>query len=109
MLQAIRQDIRSAVSPVEWAARGELAALYRIVHRYGMVDLIYNHITLKVPGTHDQFLVNPYGLSYDEITASSLLKIDGEGTILLQPDHGYGINYTGFVIHGAVHAARPEI
>jgi ribulose-5-phosphate 4-epimerase/fuculose-1-phosphate aldolase len=110
MLKAVtKADVRAQVSDAEWQARIELAALYRAVHRYGLIDLIYNHITLKVPGTDDQFLVNPYGLSYDEITASSLMTIDSAGQILLQPDHGYGINYTGFVIHGAIHAARPEI
>ena len=110
MLKSVDKiDVRVSVSEAEWKARVELAAFYRIVHRYGMIDLIYNHITLKVPDAEDQFLVNPYGLSYDEITASSLMKIDREGQILLQPHHGYGINYTGFVIHGAIHAARPDL
>lgn len=106
---AEKTSMRASVSEAEWSARVELAAFYRAVHRYGMVDLIYNHITLKVPDAEGQFLVNPYGLSYDEIDASSLMKIDHDGQILLQPDHGFGINYTGFVIHGAIHAARPDI
>jgi ribulose-5-phosphate 4-epimerase/fuculose-1-phosphate aldolase len=75
----------------------------------GLTDLTANHITLKVPGTEDQFLLNPLGLYYEEVTASSLMKIDAAGKILVQPEHGLGINYTGFVIHGAIHEARPEI
>jgi ribulose-5-phosphate 4-epimerase/fuculose-1-phosphate aldolase len=97
------------VSEEEWEARIELAAFYRSVARLGMTDLIANHITLKVPGSEDEFLINPLGLYYDEVTASSLMKINAKGDIVLQPDHGYGINYTGFVIHGAIHEARPEI
>ncbi len=102
-------SVKPHVSDDEWQARVELAAFYRIVHRYGWSQLTNNHITLKVPGTEDQFLLNPWGLSYDEVTASSLMKINGKGDIVLQPDHALGINYTGFVIHGAVHRARPEL
>ncbi len=97
------------MSEEEWEARVELAAFYRSVARLGMTDLIANHITLKVPGSEDELLINPFGLYYDEVTASSLMKIDSQGNVVLQPDHGYGINYTGFVIHGAIHEARPEI
>jgi ribulose-5-phosphate 4-epimerase/fuculose-1-phosphate aldolase len=102
-------SVRAQVTEGEWRARVELAAFYRVVHRYGMTDLTNNHITLKVPDSEDHFLINPFGLSYDEITASSLVKIDSRGKMLLQPDSNFGINYTGFVIHGAVHGARPEI
>jgi ribulose-5-phosphate 4-epimerase/fuculose-1-phosphate aldolase len=102
-------DVKNRVTSEEWAARVELAALYRVIARYGMTDLIYNHVTLKVPGTADQFLINPYGLAYDEITASSLITINAAGETILQPDPRYGINYTGYVIHGAIHAARPDI
>lgn len=110
MLKAVaRSDVRAQVSEAEWAARVELAAFYRIVHRYGLTELVYNHITLKVPDAEGQFLVNPFGLAYDEITASSLMKIDADGRVLIQPDHGLGINYTGFVIHGAIHAARSDV
>ena len=97
------------VSPKEWATRVELAACYRLVERYGMTDLIYNHITARIPGTDDHLLINLYGLTYKEITASSLVKIDREGEILWKPDTDYGINRSGFVIHGAIHAARPDV
>lgn len=110
MLQVVEpMDIRVNVGEAEWQARVELAALYRTVDRYGLTELIYNHITLRVPDHPDQFLINPFGLAYSEITASSLMKIDRAGEILLQPDHGLGINYTGFVIHGAIHEARPDV
>ena len=102
-------SVRPQVDDQEWAARVELAAFYRTVDRYGWSQLTNNHITLRVPGAEDQFLLNPYGLAYDEITASSLMKIDLAGNILLQPDHGLGINPTGFVIHGAIHAARHDL
>ena len=102
-------SLKSKVSEEEWKARVELAAFYRIVFRYGMSQLTNNHITLEVPGTDGEFLLNPWGLSYDEVTASSLMKIDAKGNVLLQPDHGLGLNYTGFVIHGAIHKARPEL
>jgi ribulose-5-phosphate 4-epimerase/fuculose-1-phosphate aldolase len=108
-LMTFCSSLRSQVTEEEWAVREELAAFYRVVHRYGMSQLTNNHITLKVPGAEDHFLLNPWGLSYDEITASSLMKIDLAGNIVLQPSHGLGINYTGFVIHGAIHGARPDI
>jgi len=100
--------IRDAVSPEEWQARVDLAACYRLVDAYGMTDLIYNHITLRVPGT-EHLLINLYGLLYKEITASSLVKIDADGEILWKPDTDYGINRSGFVIHGAIHRARPDV
>lgn len=102
------RSVRDAVSPEEWQARVELAACYRLVDRYGMTDLIYNHITSRIPGTH-HLLINLYGLLYKEITASSLVKIDAEGEILWKPDTDYGINRSGFVIHGAIHKARADV
>ena len=69
-------DIRAAVGEAEWASRVDLAACYRLVALYGMTDLIYNHISAQVPGHDDQYLINPYGMLYEEITASSLVKID---------------------------------
>jgi len=101
--------IRDDVSPGEWEARVNLAACYRLVDKYGMGDLIYNHITARIPGADDQLLINLYGLLYREITASSLVKIDVEGNILWQPDTDYGINKSGYVIHGAIHKARPDV
>ena len=83
----------------------DLAACYRLMDSYGMTDLIYNHITARIPGT-DHLLINLYGLLYREITASSLVKIDVEGNILAKPDTDYSINKSGYVIHGAIHKAR---
>jgi ribulose-5-phosphate 4-epimerase/fuculose-1-phosphate aldolase len=101
-------SVRDKVSPEEWAARVELAACYRLMERYGMTDLIYNHITAKVPGT-EHFLVNLYGLLYKEITASSLVKIDLDGEIVWKPETDYTYNRSGYVIHGAIHGARPDV
>jgi ribulose-5-phosphate 4-epimerase/fuculose-1-phosphate aldolase len=102
-------DIRAAVGEAEWAARVDLAACYRLVALYGMTDLIYNHISAQVPGHDDQYLINPYGMLYEEITASSLVKIDIEGRTLLQPDHGYNVNVAGFYLHAPIHRARPDV
>jgi ribulose-5-phosphate 4-epimerase/fuculose-1-phosphate aldolase len=102
------RTIRDEVSAEEWQARLDLAACYRLVDSYGMTDLIYNHITLRIPGT-DHLLINLYGLLYREITASSLVKIDPDGEILWKPDTDYGINRSGFVIHGAIHKARSDV
>ncbi|WP_240204923.1 class II aldolase/adducin family protein [Variovorax sp. PDNC026] len=101
--------MKSLVSPQEWAARVELAACYRLMDLYGMTDMIYNHISARVPGEPGHFLINAYGLHYREITASSLHKIDGNGEIVLRGDSDYGINHAGFVIHSAVHAARADL
>jgi ribulose-5-phosphate 4-epimerase/fuculose-1-phosphate aldolase len=101
-------SLRSSVSPEEWQTRVELAACYRLIDAYGMTDLIYNHITARIPGT-DHFLINLYGLLYKEITASSLVKIDLAGNILAKPPTDYGINKSGYVIHGAIHGAREDV
>jgi len=103
------KSIREEVSPAEWQARLDLAACYRLVDRYDMTYLIYNHITARIPGTPDHLLLNLYGLLYKEITASSLVKIDLDGNILRKPDTDYGINKSGYVIHGAIHKARPDV
>ena len=100
-------SIKDQVSPQEWQARLELAACYRLVDVYGMTDLVYNHITARVPGEDDVVLLNLYGLLYKEITASSLVKIHVDGEILWKPDTDYDINKSGYVIHGAIHKARP--
>jgi ribulose-5-phosphate 4-epimerase/fuculose-1-phosphate aldolase len=102
------KSIREGVSAAEWQARLDLAACYRLVDSYDMTDLIYNHITARIPET-DHLLINLYGLTYREITASSLVKIDLEGNIIWKPDTDYGINKSGYVIHGAIHAARPDV
>ena len=103
------KSIREEVSAPEWQTRLDLAACYRLVDKYNMQDLIYNHITARIPGTPDHLLINLYGLLYKEITASSLVKIDLDGNILHKPDTDYGINKSGYVIHGAIHRARPEV
>jgi ribulose-5-phosphate 4-epimerase/fuculose-1-phosphate aldolase len=103
------RSIRDEVSPEEWQVRIDLAACYRLVDRYGMSDLIYNHITARVPGPEHHLLINLYGVLYKEITASSLVKIDLEGDIVWKPDTDYGINKSGYVIHGAIHRARKDV
>ena len=103
------RSIRDEVSPEEWRVRVDLAACYRLADRYGMSDLIYNHITARVPGPEHHLLINLYGVLYKEITASSLVKIDLEGDIVWKPDTDYGINKSGYVIHGAIHRARKDV
>ncbi|WP_213309137.1 class II aldolase/adducin family protein [Paraburkholderia sacchari] len=94
---------------VEWQTRVDLAACYRLVALYGMSDLIYNHITARIPGSEDHILINPYGMLYEEITASSLIKIDLDGNVLDDGGGPFGVNQAGYVIHSAVHAARPDV
>ena len=99
-------------SEAEWKARVDLAACYRLVELYGMADMMANHISSHVPGEPGAFLINPYGMMYEEITASCLIKVNLAGDILAKPDFGdlnYGINKAGYVIHSAVHEARPEV
>jgi ribulose-5-phosphate 4-epimerase/fuculose-1-phosphate aldolase len=103
------KSLQGHVSPEEWQARVDLAACYRLVDKFGMTDLIYNHITARIPGNDHHLLINLYGLLYKEITASSLVKIDVEGEILWKPTTEYGINKSGYVIHGAIHKARPDV
>ena len=105
-------SMRVHCSAAEWQARVDLAACYRLVELYGMSDMIANHISARVPAEQDAFLINAYGMLYEEITASSLIKVDHDGNILSTPDFGpldYGVNKAGYVIHSAVHAARPEV
>ena len=90
----------------EWAVRVDLAAAYRLVARFGWDDLIFTHLSARVPGTDHHFLINPYGLMFHEITASSLVKIDAEGNIV--EDNGYQVNPAGFTIHSAIHLARED-
>lgn len=105
-------SMRGQCSEAEWQARVDLAACYRLVELYGMADMMANHISVRVPDEDDAFLINPYGMMYEEITASCLIKVDHDGKILSKPDFGalnYGINKAGYVIHSAVHHARPEV
>jgi len=94
------------ISAEEMELRRELAACYRIFADLGWVGLIYNHITVRVPGADDHFLINPYGLMYTEVTASNLVKIDVEGRII--GSQRYPVNPAGFVVHSALHANVPE-
>jgi ribulose-5-phosphate 4-epimerase/fuculose-1-phosphate aldolase len=102
-------SMRSKVSAAEWQARIDLAACYRLIALFGMNDLIYNHATVRVPDEDGHFLINAYGYAYEEVTASSLIKIDLDGNIVLDSGTGYGINRAGFVIHSAVHGARHDV
>lgn len=96
------------ISPAEREARVALAACYRLVAHYGLHDRIYTHISARVPDEDNAYLVNPFGMIHDEITASRLTKVDVEGNILSDPT-GFGINPAAFVIHGAIHAARHDV
>lgn len=101
-------SLKGKVSDVEWKTRVDLAACYRLVHHEGMSDMINSHISARIEGT-EEFLINPYGWLFDEVTASSLVKIDLEGNILLRATDDLGINPAGYVVHSAVHAARPDV
>jgi ribulose-5-phosphate 4-epimerase/fuculose-1-phosphate aldolase len=100
-------DVRNRVSGEEWDVRVDLAACYRLVAYYGMNSLIYNHISARVPGTDEQYLLNPFGLLYEEITASNLVKVDLEGNIVDPTPHR--VHPAGFTLHRAVHQARPDV
>lgn len=106
MSTAIMQTVREQVSAEEWKARVDLAAAYRLVAHYGWDDLIFTHISARVPGADHHFLLNPYGMMFDEVTASSLVKVDLAGKIVMPSP--YAINPAGFTIHSAVHAARED-
>lgn len=99
-------NVREIVSPEEWQVRVDLAAAYRLVADYGWDDLVFTHISARVPGPEHHFLINPYGMMFEEITASSLVKVDLEGRIVMESE--YHINPAGFTIHSAVHAARED-
>ena len=101
--------VRQKVSEAEWTMRVELAALYRALHHFGMTELIANHITARVPGEPGHMLLNAYGLMYDEINASNLYKIDFDGNIIMEPEGGFPLNATGYVIHGAIHSVRHDV
>ncbi|GAK33338.1 putative aldolase class 2 protein [alpha proteobacterium Q-1] len=111
-LQAVDQGpkspdgLRDQVSKEEWAAREDLAAAYRLVAHFGWDELIFTHLTMRVPGPEHHFLINPLGLFFDEVTASSLVKIDLAGKKVI--DSPYAINPAGFVIHSALHESRDD-
>ena len=101
------KSVSDKVTAEEWQTRVDLAAAYRLFALYGWDDLIFTHITARVPGGEEHFLLNPYGMMFEEITASSLVKVDLEGRIVLE--NGYPVNPAGFVIHSAIHEARHDL
>jgi ribulose-5-phosphate 4-epimerase/fuculose-1-phosphate aldolase len=101
-----RSQSATPISPEEWDIRVDLAACYRLVAHYGWTDSIATHISARIPG-EEAFLLNPYGLLFEEVTASNLVKIDLDGNILLPTEHS--INPAGFVVHSAVHEARHDV
>jgi ribulose-5-phosphate 4-epimerase/fuculose-1-phosphate aldolase len=90
----------------EWALRVQLAGAYRVAHQLGWAELIYTHISARVPGPEHHFLINPYGLRFDEVTASNLVKVNSDGETVGQ--HEYPANKAGFIIHSAIHMARED-
>ena len=105
--QAETDALRKLVGEEEWQLRVDLAACYRLVALYGWSDLVFTHISARIPGPEHHFLINPYGLMFDEICASNLVKVDQSCNKLI--DSPYPVNPAGFVIHSAVHAAREDV
>jgi ribulose-5-phosphate 4-epimerase/fuculose-1-phosphate aldolase len=103
---ALIRSIKGRVTADEWQARTDLAAAYRVVAMYGWDDLVFTHISARVPGPDHHFLINPYGMMFEEITASSLVKVDLKGEKVMQSP--FEINPAGFTIHSAVHEARED-
>jgi ribulose-5-phosphate 4-epimerase/fuculose-1-phosphate aldolase len=104
--QQSQLSVRDRVTPKEWEQRVALAAAYRLVTHFGWDDLIFTHLSARVPGHDHHFLVNPYGMTFDEITASNLVKVDLDGNKVMESP--YEINPAGFIIHSAIHAARED-
>jgi ribulose-5-phosphate 4-epimerase/fuculose-1-phosphate aldolase len=100
-------SLKEVVSAEEWALRVDLAAAYRLVALYGWSDLVFTHISVRIPGPEHHFLINPYGLMFDEITASSLVKVDQACNKLIESP--FPVNPAGFVIHSCIHDARPDV
>ena len=101
------QSIEDRVSQEEWQVRTDLAAAYRLVAHYGWDDMVFTHLSARVPGPEEHFLLNPFGFMFEEVTASNLVKIDVDGNIVESPS-GHDVNTAGFTIHSAVHMARAE-
>src|SRR5512139_975467 len=104
--KAAKPNVQDIVSPEEWQARVDLAAAYQLVADFGWDDLVFTHISARIPGPEHHFLINPYGLMFDEITASSLVKVDQHCSKL--SDSPFPVNPAGFVIHSAIHAVRED-
>jgi ribulose-5-phosphate 4-epimerase/fuculose-1-phosphate aldolase len=105
-LQQSTNSIRGRVTPEEWEQRVALAATYRLVAHFRWDDLIFTHLSARVPGPDHHFLINPYGMTFDEITASNLVKVDLQGRKIMHSP--YEVNPAGFTIHSAIHAARED-
>ncbi|ALR17592.1 class II aldolase/adducin family protein [Vibrio natriegens] len=103
----MNSSMRNQVSEQEWQLRVELAACYRLVAEFGWDDLIFTHISVRIPGPEHHFLINPYGMMFDEITASDLIKIDQDGNKLQDTPHS--VNHAGFIIHSCIHEARHDV
>ena len=105
------KPVHQSVSAAEWEARVNLAAAYRLCDHYGMSDMIYTHISARVPDEPNRFLLNPHGLLFNEMTASCFLKVDLDGNVVYKPEleQGYGLHAAGFVIHSAIYKARPDV
>ena len=99
-------SLEKSVSAEEWQLRCDLAACYRLVSLYGWSDLVFTHISARLPGAEHRFLINPYGMLFEEVTASSLIAVDQAGNKL--SDSPFQVNRAGFVIHSAIHAARAD-
>jgi ribulose-5-phosphate 4-epimerase/fuculose-1-phosphate aldolase len=104
----VKKPVRERVSKQEWETRVNLAACYRLMAEFGMVEMIANHISARVPGTTNEFLINPYGMLYEEMTASCLIRIDLDGKVLFN-DTEFDVNQAGYVIHSAIHGARHDV
>jgi ribulose-5-phosphate 4-epimerase/fuculose-1-phosphate aldolase len=100
-------SLKNTVSADEWQLRTDLAACYRLVAMYGWSDLVFTHISARVPGPEHHFLINPYGMTFDEVTASSLIKVDQQGNKLSESP--YPVNPAGFTIHSCIHDGRPDV
>jgi ribulose-5-phosphate 4-epimerase/fuculose-1-phosphate aldolase len=97
----VAERAQDRITEAEWDIRVQLAAAYRLVDHFGWTEQIYGHLTARVPGPEDHFLINPWGLAYDEVTASNLVKIDVNGNVVGASEHG--VNFAGFIIHSAIH------
>jgi len=106
METSMQDSVRQLVSPEEWEQRVALAAAYRLVALHRWDDLVFTHLSARVPGPEHHFLINPYGMTFDEVTASSLVKVDLQGRKMMPS--AYEINPAGFTIHSAIHAARED-
>jgi ribulose-5-phosphate 4-epimerase/fuculose-1-phosphate aldolase len=103
----VRPEVRARAGEEEWKLRVDLAACYRLIALHGWSDLVFTHISARLPGSEEHFLINPYGALFEEICASSLVKVDPAGNKL--DDAPFPVNPAGFTIHSAIHAARPDV